>query len=90
MRTKRNDEFVVYVVSLSSLTRYVSIEFIGGFCGYVIGQKGLHSEMFGMMSSIAAPMLLRTVINWPPSIFGYLPLLRRLPLKQGKPYTAVF
>ncbi|MGG1877620.1 MULTISPECIES: hypothetical protein [Paenibacillus] len=78
MRTRRNDEFVVYVVSLSSLTRYVSIEFIGGFCGYVIGQKGLHSEIFGMVGSVAAPMLLRTVTYGPPTLLRRLASLRRV------------
>ncbi|MGE7827375.1 hypothetical protein [Paenibacillus sp. NPDC093718] len=61
---KRKDDFVVYVVTLSNMKRYFSIEFIGGTCGYIIGQRGLHSDIFGMLGSMAAPMAIRAVLQW--------------------------
>ena len=36
---KEKDEFVIYVITLSNVKRYMSIEFIGGSCGYIIAQK---------------------------------------------------
>ncbi|MGG4342815.1 hypothetical protein [Paenibacillus lautus] len=61
---KEQDEFVIYVVTLSSVKRYMSIEFIGGSCGFIIAQKALQSDLFGMIGSIIAPMAIRRVLQW--------------------------
>lgn len=52
MSNKKQDEFVIYVVTLSSAKRYMSIEFIGGSCGFIIAQKALQSDLFGMIGSM--------------------------------------
>ncbi len=64
MSNKRQDEFVIYVVSLSSVKRYMSIEFIGGSCGFIIAQKALQSDQFGMIGSMIAPIAIRRVLQW--------------------------
>ncbi|SEM14998.1 hypothetical protein SAMN04488688_109108 [Paenibacillus sp. cl141a] len=61
---KEKDEFVIYVVSLSNVKRYMSIEFIGGSCGYLIAQRALQSDLLGMIGSIIAPMAIRRVLQW--------------------------
>ncbi|PJN53425.1 hypothetical protein PAEVO_01420 [Paenibacillus sp. GM2FR] len=61
---KEKDEFVIYVVTLSSVKRYMSIEFIGGSCGYIIAQKALQSDLLGMIGSMIAPMAIRRVLQW--------------------------
>ncbi|WP_244235298.1 hypothetical protein [Paenibacillus lautus] len=61
---KEKDEFVVYVITLSNVKRYMSIEFIGGSCGYIIAQKALQSDLLGMIGSIIAPMAIRRVLQW--------------------------
>lgn len=61
---KKNDEFVVYVVALSNVKRYMSIEFIGGSCGFIIAQKALQSDLLGMIGSIIAPIAIRGVLQW--------------------------
>ncbi|MEK4977324.1 hypothetical protein [Bacillus sp. FSL K6-6540] len=61
---KEKDEFVIYVVTLSSVKRYMSIEFIGGSCGYIIAQRALQSDLLGMIGSIIAPMAIRRVLLW--------------------------
>lgn len=61
---KEKDEFVIYVVTLSNVKRYMSIEFIGGSCGYIIAQRALQSDLLGMIGSIIAPMAIRRVLLW--------------------------
>lgn len=61
---KEQDKFVIYVVTLSSVKRYMSIEFIGGSCGFIIAQKALQSDLLGMIGSIIAPMAIRRVLQW--------------------------
>ncbi|MHA2853223.1 hypothetical protein ACXZ7E_04505 [Paenibacillus lautus] len=61
---KEKNEFVIYVVSLSNFKRYMSIEFIGGSCGYIIAQRALQSDLLGMIGSIIAPMAIRRVLQW--------------------------
>lgn len=61
---KEKDEFVIYVVTLSNVKRYMSIEFIGGSCGYIIAQRALQSDLLGMIGSIIAPMAIRRVLQW--------------------------
>lgn len=61
---KDKDEFVIYVVTLSNVKRYMSIEFIGGSCGFIIAQKALQSDLLGMIGSIIAPMAIRGVLKW--------------------------
>lgn len=64
MPIKKEKEFVIYVVSLSNVKRYMSIEFIGGSCGYIIAQRALQSDLLGMIGSIIAPMAIRRVLQW--------------------------
>lgn len=64
MPIKKEDEFVIYVITLSSIKRYMSIEFIGGSCGYIIAQKALQSDLLGMIGSMIAPMAIRRVLQW--------------------------
>ncbi|WP_253300779.1 hypothetical protein [Paenibacillus lautus] len=64
MSKKKQDEFVIYVVTLSSVKRYMSIEFIGGSCGFIIAQKALQSDLFGMIGSMIAPIAIRRVLQW--------------------------
>lgn len=64
MTNKKQDEFVIYVVTLSSLKRYMSIEFIGGSCGFIIAQKALQSDLFGMIGSMIAPIAIRRALQW--------------------------
>ncbi|AWP28964.1 MULTISPECIES: hypothetical protein [Paenibacillus] len=61
---RKNDEFVIYVVTLSHVTHYMSIEFIGGSCGYIIAQRALQSDLLGMIGSILAPIAIRRVLQW--------------------------
>ncbi|KOP64280.1 hypothetical protein AMS62_02690 [Bacillus sp. FJAT-18019] len=62
---EQKEKFVVYVITLSNVKRYISIEFIGGTCGYIIGLRGLHSDLFGMLGSMLVPIAIRTVLQWP-------------------------
>lgn len=64
MPNKKQDEFVIYVVTLSSVKRYMSIEFIGSSCGFIIAQKALQSDLFGMIGSMIAPIAIRRVLQW--------------------------
>ncbi|GAB6929492.1 hypothetical protein JCM10914A_34750 [Paenibacillus sp. JCM 10914] len=57
-------DFVIYVIALSNIKRYMSIEFIGGTCGFIIASHAMHSELLGTIGSILAPVLIRLVLKW--------------------------
>ena len=61
---KRKDDFVVYVVTLSNMKRYISIEFIGGHAGTSSVKGDCIPTSSVCSAKMAAPMAIRAVLQW--------------------------
>lgn len=55
-------EFQVYVVSMSSLKRYVMLDLIGGFAFFLLGRIAFNSDLLCIAFNIIASQMLNYVL----------------------------
>lgn len=55
-------EFQVYVVSMSSLKRYVMLDLIGGFAFFLLGRITFNSDLLCIAFNIIASQMLNYVL----------------------------
>lgn len=55
-------EFQVYVVSISSIKRYVLLDLIGGFAFFLLGRIAFNSDLLCIACNIIASQMLNYII----------------------------
>ncbi|MBO7746246.1 hypothetical protein I8J29_18720 [Paenibacillus sp. MWE-103] len=60
-------EFVVVVVPLSEIKKFVAIDIVGGTALYYLIKLPLHSVLWAMAGSMAGPMLIRLSLRKRPA-----------------------
>jgi len=57
-----SSEFQVYVVSISSIKRYVMLDVIGGFAFFLLGRIAFNSDLLCIACNIVASQMLNYVV----------------------------
>lgn len=60
-----SSEFQVYVVSISSIKRYLMLDVIGGFAFFLLGRIAFNSDLLCIACNIVASQMLNYVVHAP-------------------------